>query len=127
MREIKTAEITDVVERLCIEANEQLPEDIKGAIRRCRACEDWETAQGVLDKIIENFEIAGEEHVPICQDTGMACVFAEEAFIRADCTTAVIHPCHPQLFFEQPNEEARNDHFGGVAALQDIVIAYVSG
>ena len=65
MREIKTAEITDVVERLCIEANEQLPEDIKGAIRRCRACEDWETAQGVLDKIIENFEIAGEEHVPI--------------------------------------------------------------
>lgn len=77
MREIKTAEITDVVERLCIEANEQLPEDIKGAIRRCRACEDWETAQGVLDKIIENFEIAGEEHVPICQDTGMACVFLE--------------------------------------------------
>lgn len=56
-----------------------------------------------------------------------AAVFAEEAFIRADCTTAVIHPCHPQLFFEQPNEEARNDHFGGVAALQDIVIAYVSG
>ena len=55
MREIKAAEITDVVERLCIEANEQLPEDIKGAIRRCRACEDWETAQGVLDKIIENF------------------------------------------------------------------------
>lgn len=77
MREIKTAEITDVVERLCIEANEQLPEDIKGAIRRCRACEDWETAQGGLDKIIENFEIAGEEHVPICQDTGMACVFLE--------------------------------------------------
>ena len=77
MREIKTAEITDVVERLCIEANEQLPEDIKGAIRLCRACEDWETAQGVLDKIIENFEIAGEEHVPICQDTGMACVFLE--------------------------------------------------
>ena len=65
MREIKASEITDVVERLCIKANEELPEDIKGAIRRCRACEDWETAQGVLDKIIENFEIAGEEHVPI--------------------------------------------------------------
>ena len=77
MREIKASEITHVVERLCIKANEELPEDIKGAIRRCRACEDWETAQGVLDKIIENFEIAGEEHVPICQDTGMACVFLE--------------------------------------------------
>ena len=61
MREIKASEITDVVERLCIKANEELPEDIKGAIHRCRACEDWETAQGVLDKIIENFEIAGEE------------------------------------------------------------------
>lgn len=34
-------------------------------------------SQGVLDKIIENFEIAGEEHVPICMDTGMACVFLE--------------------------------------------------
>lgn len=77
MREINASQITDVVERLCIEANEQLPGDIKNAIRRCRACEDWEIAQGVLDKIITNFEIAGEERVPICQDTGMACVFLE--------------------------------------------------
>ena len=50
MREIQAQQITDVVERLCIEANEQLPGDIKDAIRRCRACEDWEIAQGVLDK-----------------------------------------------------------------------------
>ena len=77
MREIQAQQITDVVERLCIEANEQLPEDIKNAIHRCRACEDWEIAQGVLDQIITNFEIAGEEQVPICQDTGMACVFLE--------------------------------------------------
>lgn len=77
MREIQASQITDVVERLCIEANEQLPEDIKNAIHRCRACEDWAIAQGVLDQIITNFEIAGEERVPICQDTGMACVFLE--------------------------------------------------
>ena len=77
MREIQAQQITNVVERLCIEANEQLPEDIKNAIHRCRACEDWEIAQGVLDQIITNFEIAGEERVPICQDTGMACVFLE--------------------------------------------------
>ena len=77
MREIQAQQVTDVVERLCIEANEQLPEDIKNAIHRCRACEDWEIAQGVLDQIITNFEIAGEERVPICQDTGMACVFLE--------------------------------------------------
>ena len=77
MREIQAQQITDVIERLCIEANEQLPEDIKIAIHRCRACEDWGIAQGVLDQIITNFEIAGEEKVPICQDTGMACVFLE--------------------------------------------------
>ena len=77
MREIQAQQITDVVERLCIEANEQLPGDIKDVIRRCRASEDWEIVQGVLDTIITNFEIAGEERVPICQDTGMACVFLE--------------------------------------------------
>ncbi len=77
MREIEARQITDVIERLCIEANQNLPEDVQKAIRACRACEDWETAQGVLDKIIDNFEIAKAEQVPICQDTGMACVFLE--------------------------------------------------
>lgn len=77
MREIEAAEITETVERLCIEANEHLPEDIRRAIRDCRASEDWATAQNVLDNIIENFEIADRECVPVCQDTGMACVFLE--------------------------------------------------
>lgn len=77
MREIEVSRITDVVERLCIAANEHLPEDVKNAIRHCRSCEDGKIAQGVLDNIIENFEIADRECVPICQDTGMACVFLE--------------------------------------------------
>ena len=77
MREIDVKQITDVVEKLCIEANEHLPEDVKCAIKNCRACEDGEIAKGVLDNIIENFEIADNECVPICQDTGMACVFVE--------------------------------------------------
>jgi len=77
MREIQAQQITDVVEKLCIEANQFLPKDIQGAIKRCRACEDWEIAKGVLDNIITNFEIAETEQVPICQDTGMACVFLE--------------------------------------------------
>ena len=77
MREITANQITEVVERLCIEANEHLPEDVKCAIRSCRACEDGEIAKGILDNIIENFEIADRENVPICQDTGMACVFLE--------------------------------------------------
>ncbi len=77
MREIDVSKITDVVEKLCIAANEHLPEDVKCAIKDCRACEDGEIAKGVLDNIIENFEIADKECVPICQDTGMACVFLE--------------------------------------------------
>ena len=77
MREINVAAITDVVEKLCIEANTHLPGDVKCAIESCRACEDGKIAQGVLDKIIENYNIADRECVPICQDTGMACVFLE--------------------------------------------------
>lgn len=77
MREIQASQITDVIETLCIEANEQLPADVRQAIETCRACEDWAIAQEVLDQITTNYEIAGEEHVPICQDTGMACVFLE--------------------------------------------------
>lgn len=75
MREIEVSRITDAVERLCIEANEHLPEDVKCAIQNCRACEDGAIARDVLDHIIENYEIADREHVPVCQDTGMACVF----------------------------------------------------
>ena len=77
MRQIHVSTITDVVEKLCIEANNHLPGDVKCAIERCRACEDGSIAQGVLDKIIENYQIADRENVPICQDTGMACVFLE--------------------------------------------------
>ena len=77
MREIEVSQITDIVEKLCIAANEHLPEDVKCAIRSCRACEDGQIAQGILDNIIENFEIADNECVPICQDTGMAVVYAE--------------------------------------------------
>ena len=77
MREINVKELTDVIEKLCIEANNHLPSDVKDAIKTCRGCEDGDIAKGVLDNIIENFEIADSENVPICQDTGMACVFLE--------------------------------------------------
>ena len=93
MREIKTDVIIDVVERLCIEANTHLPGDVKCAIKNCRACEDGVIAQGILDDIIKNFEIADDENVPICQDTGMACVFLEIGqdvhIVGGDLTEAV--------------------------------------
>lgn len=77
MREIDVKTITETVAKLCINANRHLPQDVRCAIRKCRECEDGEIACGVLDNIIENFEIADRECVPICQDTGMACVFLE--------------------------------------------------
>ncbi len=77
MREIQAGAVTETVARLCIETNQYLPEDVKGALRDCRACEDWAIAQNVLDQIIENYEIAQERELPVCQDTGIACVFLE--------------------------------------------------
>ena len=77
MREIQASVITDTIERLCIEANQVLPDDIKKSIQAYRASEDGQIACGILDNIIENYQIAENEQVPICQDTGMACVFLE--------------------------------------------------
>ena len=93
MREIEVSKIIDVVEKLCIDANNHLPCDVKKAIEKCRACEDGEIACGVLDNIIENYNIADRENVPICQDTGMACVFLEIGqdvhFVGGDLTEAI--------------------------------------
>ncbi len=93
MREISVNLITDVVERLCIDANTHLPGDVKCAIESCRACEDGAIAQGVLDDIIKNYQIADNENVPICQDTGLACVFLEIGqdvhLVDGDLTEAV--------------------------------------
>ena len=77
MRELDVSIVRDTVARLCIEANTHLPEDVQNAIREFQAREDWAIARGVLENIVENFEIAQREEVPICQDTGMACVFLE--------------------------------------------------
>ena len=77
MREICASKITEVVRRLCIEANCYLPQDIKDRIIACRKEESWGTAQEILDRIIENYEIADTVPQPICQDTGVACVFLE--------------------------------------------------
>ena len=62
MREIKTDLITDVIEKLCIDANCHLPGDVKCAIKNCRACEDGEIAKGILDDIIEMYV---EKNCPI--------------------------------------------------------------
>ena len=75
MREIPASAITDTVAALCVKACTDLPEDVRERIRDCRQAETWPTAQDILDVIIENYETNGT--IPLCQDTGMACVFLE--------------------------------------------------
>lgn len=75
MRELSAQIIADTIARLCVQANTRLPQDVKDCIRQARAAEDWPVAQDILDRIIENYSIGGD--TPICQDTGMACVFLE--------------------------------------------------
>lgn len=77
MRELSTELIRDAVAHLSIEACCDLPEDVREALVSARAAEDGEVARAVLDNIIENHRLASSECVPICQDTGMACVFIE--------------------------------------------------
>ncbi len=92
MKEINANLITETVAKLCIEANCVLPCDIKARIEKARKDEPWGTAQGILDKIIENYGIAEKNTVPICQDTGVCCVFlkiGQDVHITGDLNAAV--------------------------------------
>jgi fumarate hydratase subunit alpha len=92
MREIKASLITETISRLCIEANCHLPGDMKNRISECRGCETWPVAQEILDQIIENYNIADEQNVPVCQDTGVACVFikmGQEVHVQGDLNEAI--------------------------------------
>ena len=75
MREITANQITETVKRLCVEANCYLPSDVKDRIGQCHAQEDWPQAREILERIMENYQIADSRPQPICQDTGVACVF----------------------------------------------------
>ena len=92
MREIDSSLISEVVARLCIDANYHLPPDMKKQIISSSKEESWETASIILDQIIENFNIADENPQPICQDTGLACVFlsiGQDVHIKGNLEEAV--------------------------------------
>ncbi|MBQ2201769.1 MAG: fumarate hydratase [Clostridia bacterium] len=92
MRTIQAELLTKTVARLCIEANCVLPCDVKARIEQARENEPWPTAQGILDKIIENYGIAEANTVPICQDTGVCCVFlkiGQDVHIEGDLRAAI--------------------------------------
>ena len=77
VRELDTALIADTVEALCIEANTTLPTDVKAALDHAQAAEPWPLAKETLGLLQKNLCVAAEKELPICQDTGMACVFVE--------------------------------------------------
>ncbi|HBC98024.1 MAG TPA: fumarate hydratase [Clostridium sp.] len=77
MREINVSEITAVVKTMSINANYYLGSDIKNQIVRSYCREPWPIAKDILSKILNNIDISQNENRPICQDTGMTCVFIE--------------------------------------------------
>ena len=92
MREINAVKITETVKNLCIEANCHLSSDIKECIKRFHADETWCQAKEILERIIENYEISDERNQPVCQDTGVACVFlkvGQDVHVSGDITEAV--------------------------------------
>ena len=92
MREINSSKITETVKKLCIEANCHLSSDIKICIEKFYNDETWEQAKEILGRIIENYHISDENNVPVCQDTGVACVFikiGQDVHINGDITEAV--------------------------------------
>ena len=92
MREISAQKVTEVVKKLCINANCYLPKDVKDRIESLHAEEPWGQAREVLERIIENYQLAESGDRPICQDTGLACVFVkmgQEVHVDGDLAEAI--------------------------------------
>ncbi|HOO78894.1 MAG TPA: fumarate hydratase, partial [Lachnospiraceae bacterium] len=77
MKIVTTNEITKTVKEMCIEASHFLSDDMKNALDTASNHEKSELGKQILDQLKDNLKIAGEDMIPICQDTGMAVLFIE--------------------------------------------------
>jgi fumarate hydratase subunit alpha len=77
MRQINTEEITDTVEKICIDANYNLGDDLIASLQNALKKEEAPLGREVIAQILKNAEIGKNEQVPVCQDTGFAVVFVE--------------------------------------------------
>ena len=77
MREIEVSKITDVVAQMCIDANLELSPEMVDCIGKAKESEKGDLAKQILGQLQENMDIAKEDRIPICQDTGMAVFFVE--------------------------------------------------
>ena len=92
MRNIDAGLIKKTVAQLCIKANRQLPPDVLEAIINAEKNEPWPEARRILGLLSDNVALAAEKCLPICQDTGMACVFVElgqDVHIEGDLEKAI--------------------------------------
>ena len=92
MREIQASLITETIARLCVEANRNLPEDVCAALHQAAENEPFAPARDILDLLVKNEGIARSTCMPICQDTGMAVVFADvgqDVHIAGDFENAI--------------------------------------
>ena len=77
MRQINTEQITDTIEKLCIDANYNLGDDLISSLRGALEKEESPLGREVITQLLENAEIGKQEQVPVCQDTGFAIIFTE--------------------------------------------------
>ena len=77
IRTIRVEEITKNIKEMCIEANHFLSPDMAEAMKCAEKNEEAPLGKQILEQLQENLKIAGEDMIPICQDTGMAVVFLE--------------------------------------------------
>ncbi len=77
MRAIQVNEITRNIKEMCIEANHFLSADMEKAMKNAVQCEESPLGRQILEQLQENLRIAGNDMIPICQDTGMAVIFME--------------------------------------------------
>ncbi|WP_367924844.1 fumarate hydratase [uncultured Ruthenibacterium sp.] len=92
MKTILAQDIRDTVAQLCIEANQTLPPDLETTLRHAAALEPWPLAQSTLNTLCKNLDAARQTNLPICQDTGMACIFCEvgqDVHIEGDFEAAI--------------------------------------
>lgn len=93
IREIDVRQLTEQISEMCIEANHYLSPDMDEAMKRAAVSEESPLGKKILNQLQENLQIAADEMIPICQDTGMAVIFLEIGqdvhFIGGDLTEAV--------------------------------------
>lgn len=77
MRVLSAQTITDAVARMCIDANRYLPDDVRQCLGQCAAREESPAAREIFRQLTENYKLAEETGLPLCQDTGLAIFFVE--------------------------------------------------